>query len=57
MEIVFRAIEDIPAGSVVRLDFATGELKLATEEDMKLQPKEEPNIIEGKPDPLGDLFI
>ena len=69
MEIVFQAIEDIKKGEFVKLDIGTGELSLVTQKDrdefnesqsefaIQLQPKEEPNIIERKPDPLEGLLI
>ena len=69
MDIVFRAIEDIKKGEFVKLDIASGELSTVTQKDMdefnaaqpefaiKFQPKEEPNIIEAKVDPLEGLMI
>ena len=48
MEIIFKAVSDIPEGSLVKLNFETGELSITTQEEMELQQKEEPNIIEGK---------
>jgi len=57
MDIIFQAMEDIEKGSYVKLDFETGELSTITNEEMKLQPEEKPNIIETEKDPLDDLLI
>ena len=48
MNITFKALEDIKKGEFVNLDIETGELSVVTEDDKPgLQPKEEPNIVEG----------
>ena len=51
MDITFKALEDIPKGSIVKLNIDTGVLEIG--EDIivldklpKVQPKEQPNIIE-----------
>ncbi len=57
MNITFKAIEDIKKGQEVKLDFETGELSILDSDEPKLQPKEEPNIIEDDDHRLDDLLI
>jgi hypothetical protein len=52
MTITFEATEDIQKGETVILDFVTGQLSVVRDEELliepDLQPKEEPNIVEGE---------
>ncbi len=62
MDITFKALEDIPKGSIVKLNIDTGVLEIdgdimVLDNLPKLQPKEQPNIIEKDDHRLDDLLI